>query len=290
MDLEQLIQKINNSHRLGEVLETSDWKRAYRAAVMQLHPDRCVHPLAAAALVRLNELRTIQERGLQLKDDAGEIRVFDDRINFLGDPALLALSARNYERLACLGNPAAQHFQNYLPTAVVQHADQLVASLPGRAVPLSGRTFAAHHVCWILSRLLEFCAWLAQEGYVHGGLHPESVWVVPKTHGIVVASFYHLQRRGGLLTTIAGHYQHWYPAAVFVEKRATSGIDVALCKRLAAYLLGDPSGTGVRLKKTQPPELVDFLLTTHADAYVGYDAFRQILAQYYPTKYHPLTS
>ncbi len=289
MTVEQLIHSISKSHQIGDVFGTSDWRKAYRSAVMLLHPDRCLNPAAAAALIRLNELRAAQEHGLKLYDDAGELRVFGENVRFEGDTALLSVSAMRYEQLSSLRNPSARHFKQYLPGSMAMNADNhLVTSWPASVIPLSGRVFPLHHVNWILSRLLEFCAWLAQEGFVHAGLHPESVCIVPKTHGIKIISFYHLQRRGAPLKTVSAAYQHWYPTSVFRDKCATSFIDIEMSKRLAAYLLGDPSGTGVALRGRQPPEMVDFLLATHTDAYQCYDAFRQLLTKHHPAKFHPL--
>jgi hypothetical protein len=166
--------------------------------------------------------------------------------------------------------------------------ESLTASWKPLAVPLSGRQLPLHHVNWLLSRLLEFCAWLSQEGYVHGGLHPESIWLVPKTHGIIIGSFYHLKRRGTRISTVSANYQHWYPATVFKDKQAVTQTDLEMCKRTAAYLLGDKSGSGVMLRKTQPPKMVDFLLATHTDAYQCYDEFRHLLKVEFEAKFHPL--
>lgn len=282
-----LIKKIFKSQRIGEVFGTKDWKRAYRAAVFQLHPDRNDHPRCSAALIRLNELRAAHERGKRLIDDAGELKTFDWGVRFEGGRSLLETSLDNYNKLAVLRNRSAQHFQQYLPQKMYLDK-QLTVEWNALAAPLSGRQLPLHHVNWLLSRLLEFCAWLSQEGYVHGGLHPESVWLVPKTHGIIVGSFYHLKRKGTRLSTISANYQHWYPTKVFDNKLAITQTDLEMSKRLAAYLLGDRSGSGVALRKTQPPKIVDFLLATHTDAYQCYDEFRHLLKSEFDNKFHKL--
>ena len=79
----------------------------------------------------------------------------------------------------------------------------------------------------------------------------------------------------------------WYPKEVFSEKIACTQIDLEMSKRTAAYLLGDRSGSGVTLRKTQPPEIVDFLLATHTNAYQCYDDFRQLLQSNFEDKFHP---
>ncbi|MEM1214582.1 MAG: hypothetical protein AAGJ82_02770 [Bacteroidota bacterium] len=289
MTILQLISKIHRIHSIRELFGTSDWKRAYRQAVSRLHPDRCTYPGSVNALIRLNELRRRAERGQLLQDDAGELTAFDHAINFRGDYAGLVRSYENYQKLKQLRNAAAGHFHRFLPETYVLRSE-LRADYPARIAALNGRQFPLHHVNWILSRLLEFCAWLAQESYVHAGLHPGSIWLVPKTHGILIPSFYHLTRRGGRLKTISATYQHWYPANTFTEKRAHSAIDLEMAKRTAAYLLGDRSGSGVLLRRDLPGPVTDFLLAYHEDAYACYDEFRQLLRQHFTPKYYPLMS
>lgn len=285
--VEHLITKIGESYSMLELFGTADWKRAYRRAVFQLHPDRCSHAGAASALVRLNELRYTAEHGRALKDDAGALTAFDTEVRFAGGYGLLVRSYENYQKLRVLRNGAAKHFQQMIPERLSLDRE-LVATWQERAVPLTGRQLPLHHVNWILSRLLEFCAWLAQEGYVHGGLHPSSVWVVPKTHGILIPSFYHLSRRGATVKTISAAYQHWYPTELFTKKRAVSAIDLEMAKRLAAYLLGDPSGSGVVLRREMPGPVTDFLLTYHDDAFTCYDDYRRLLKQHFKRKFYPL--
>ena len=141
---------------------------------------------------------------------------------------------------------------------------------------------------WILSRLLEIAAWFAQEGIVHGGINPKSVFLVPETHGIIISSFYHLKRIGQPLETISASYQNWYPATIFTKKVAETAIDLEGCKRTAAYLLGDTSGLGVKLKKTHLPAFVDFLLDRHTNAYDCYREYRALLKRYFEQRFRPL--
>ena len=165
----------------------------------------------------------------------------------------------------------------------------LLATPPVRVVPLAGLTLPVEHVAWVLSRLLEFVAWLHQEGFCHAGLNPESLALAPETHGLVAVSFYHLTSLNGPLTTISGKYRHWYPDVIFAEKRAVPGIDLALAQRTAVCLLGDPSGNGTRLRGTVDDRLLTFLLRPHHNAYAAYDEYRKLLQQLFPKKqFHPL--
>lgn len=287
MNLDELIQKINNSHGIGELFGRENWKKAYRLAMMQLHPDKTNRADAIAALYKLNKMRAAYEKGYQFQDDAGEMQTTNHSVVFQGSHLLLNQSLVNYKRLTVLRNRAALHFHSYLPETMIAE-DGLKANWPVAAFSLSGRKFPQRHVQWILSRLLEFGAWLAQEGYVHAGLHPESIWVVPKTHGIIIGSFYHLKRRGAKLETVSGKYKNWYPTDVFTYKKAYSGIDVEMIKRTAVYLLGDQSGAGVKLKKTVTPALLDFLLSEHQDVFQCYDEYRKLLKRNFKNEFHSM--
>lgn len=287
--LQALIEKIRRARFLVDVVGLSDARRQYRAAARLLHPDRCLLPEAADALRRLNELRKAYEKGNIFEDDAGPIRASPGKLFFSGEQALLEASHRNFLKLKALGSPAALHFHRYLPESMALSATGLSAAFPLRIVPLSGLELPQEHVNWILSRLLEVCAWLAQEGFVHGGVNPESVFVAPETHGILLGSFYHLASRGGMARTISARYRHWYPPGLFKSKRAEALTDLELCKRLAAYLLGDRSGLGVRLQRTRHKAYVDFLLARHTDAYQCYDEYRQLLKRHFEEKFYPLT-
>lgn len=288
MTPQELIDRIAKAHYLGEVLDLADWKKQYLKAVRMIHPDICTLPGAEAALKRLFELKDQWDKGYQLDDDAGSVSAQDKAVTFVGDPELLLKSYQNYNYLKRSNTPAGQHFSRYLPESMTLVGERMSMALKDRAVPLSGLTLPQGHANWILSRLLEFSAWLAQEGWTHCGINPESVFVVPKTHGIIITSFYHLTPREGKVKTISAKYKHWYPDALFVEKRASPFIDTELCKRTIAVLLGDPSGMGVKLKKTHNAKFVDFLLTPHADPFVCYHQYRLLLKQHFPKEFLPL--
>ncbi|MCB0571760.1 MAG: hypothetical protein KDC66_18455 [Phaeodactylibacter sp.] len=288
-NIQALIGKISRAAMLADVFDVADARRQYRAAVLLLHPDRCPLPEAAVALRRLNELKEAFEKGGNLEDDAGPFRMGQRQAHFSGNQELLEASYGNYLRLKSRNSPAALHFQRYLPEAMALSAGKLAATFPLRALPLSGLSLPQEHVNWILSRLLEACAWLSQEGFVHGGISPESVFVVPETHGIILGSFYHTAFRDGMVRTVSARYRHWYPPGLFKSKRADTATDLELCKRTAAYLLGDRSGLGVRLLKTHNKAFVDFLLARHSDAYQCYDEYRGLLKRTFDNKFHPLT-
>jgi hypothetical protein len=285
---QELIDKINQASHLGEVLALSDWKKQYNEMARLLHPDLCHIPGAAAAFARLNALKEGWEKGYRFSDEAGAVRAHNQTVTFVGDPKLLLQSYRNYGYLKRLRHPAAKHFHRYLPESMTLDGAAMTLTLCHRAAPLTGLTLPQGHANWILSRLLEFTAWLAQEGWTHGGINPESVFVAPETHGIILTSFYHLTPRSETVHTISAKYKHWYPNALFVNKKAEPQIDIELSKRTIATLLGDPSGAGIKLQKTHHRAFAGFLLTVHTDAFACYDQYRNLLDKHFPKKFLPL--
>ena len=292
MDAPTLLAAVLAAGQPADVFRRATYRAQLHAYLKLLHPDVCALPGADAATARLNEFAE-QLRALDAPtDDAGPLRRVDERtFRFEGDPALLRQSRAGYERLRRLPGPAAGHFRQYLPAGLdEQPTGHLLATGPGFLVPLRGLVLAPAHVGWVLSRLLELAAWLHQEGQVHGGFTPESLALVPATHGLVCWSFYHLRPLDGPLATVSARYLDWYPPAVFRDKQATPYVDVSLAQRTALYLLGDPSGHGVKLKKTLDPRLIDFLLTPHHDAYATLGEWRTLLGQLFGKRqFHPLT-
>jgi hypothetical protein len=290
MDAQALLSRILASRQPEDVFSRANFRKEYLAYLKLLHPDVCRLPGATDAVARLNLYVEQLEAARRFTDDAGPLRVLpNNQLRFEGDPALLRQSQANYERLMALRAPADLHFHKYLPSAMSWDGAHLLATPPARVVPLAGLVLPPHHVAWVLSRLLELVAWLHQSGFCHAGLNPESLALVPETHGLVGLSFYHLARLNGPLTTISGKYRLWYPDAVFADKRATPGIDLALVQRTAVCLLGDASGNGVRLRATVDERLVNFLLAPHHNAYKAFTEYRQLLRQLYPKReFHPL--
>jgi hypothetical protein len=287
--VEILIQKTLRANRLEEVLDVSMLDHAYRKAVRVLHPDVCKRPDAGRAMARLNELRAAYLRSNKPEDDAGLLTLYPQGVVFSGDSGLLTQSKRNFDTLCHLTGEAAQHFRKYLPKQLYTERSSLEAYFEQPSVLLSTVELPFEHVRWVLSRLLEFCAWMAQEGFVHAGIQPESVWIVPKTHGIIMGSFYHVHTLGRAQKSISARYKEWYPDQLFVQKRAASVIDLELSKRLAAYLLGSPGGSIHALQGRYPPAFIQFLLERHQDPFQCYDAYRKMLSDNFENQFYQLT-
>ncbi len=283
-----LISKIIGAQHLAELMALENYKTTYRAIAKILHPDVCKLKGSTEAMAKLSLLKEQYEKGQLILDEAGEIKANGTTFTFSGEANLLKKSYDQYQLLKLHKDKTALAFHRYLPKQMQFTKAGIQVHLADRAVPLSGLQLPLPHVLWILSRMLEVTSWFSQIGYVHMGIHPESVWVVPETHGIIMGSFYHMKPTGERLQTIASKYQHWYPKEVFDYKEAHPMFDIELCKRTAVYLLGDRSGMGIKLKKTVPPAVIDFLLDTHTDAFNCYHEYRSMLKKNFETKFHQL--
>lgn len=285
----QLLQNILAAVKLEDIVDIHDLKKSFSKIAQQVHPDICSHPDASAAMAKLNALKELYEQGSTLVDDAGKIVTNGYMVTFCGDqePTLLATSLENYRRLQKLTSPASTHLKRFLPKSMVMQNNTLVSSFVQRAIPLTNMLLEQDHVNWILSRMLEFSALLHQEGFVHSGLNPESVFVVPETHGIIVTSFYHMKPRDTRLMSISGRYQHWYPASVWDTKAAIETIDLELAKKTAIYLLGDHSGSGIKYKKTHHADFMDFVIAQDHDSRDAYTRYRALITKNFPKKFCP---
>lgn len=290
MKAEDLLIQIQKASQPEDLLSRSNYRKQYLSYLKLLHPDVCSLVGANEAVEKLNAFREYMEQFSQFEDDAGRMLQTDEKtLVFRGDRALLVKSLENYRRLKQLNDESARHFHKYLPTSVALEADQLRVTHSHRLVPLTHLHLPQEHVSWILSRMFELVSWFHQVGYCHAGIHPESIAVVPETHGIVCLSFYHMQPLDTRLSTISGKYMDWYPQLVFDRKQALPYIDVSLAQRTALYLLGDKSGNGIKLKNTCNEQLIDFLITPHYQAYSTYEEYRKLLKSIFgKPKFHEL--
>lgn len=284
-DTAELIQRIKKANKLSDVLDVNHFKVEFTALIKKIHPDVCKEDGAGEATAKLNKLKAEFTDGIIYTDDAGEFKSNGYFIDFMGDEKLLKQSLANYKILKAIKD---DHFHKYMPSNMENIDGMLHIKLDARAIPLVDLNLPQEHVNWILSRILEFSTWLSQSGYVHCGINPASIFIVPETHGIQVCSFYHMTKSDGRVNTISGRYQNWYPPALFATKKATSTIDLELAKKTAIYLLGDKSGSGIKLKKTHNEHFMDFVIAQHYEAFETYDTYRKMLKANFPTKFHIL--
>ncbi len=285
-----LIYKINKANKIEEVLNLAHFKTEFNAIVKQIHPDYCTDAGAVEATAKMNIWKHQYENGKPFTDDAGVFKTNGYWVHFSSALPNLTVSVNNYNKFQQLRSDADIHFKKYLPKECRRQTDGAFRFLfEKRAIPLSGLQLPQEHVNWVLNRLLEYIAYLSQSGFVHGGLNPESVFIVPENHGIQVVSFYHLAKKNSRIHTVSGRYMNWYPAQVLKTKIASPVTDLECAKRIAASLLGDASGNAVKFRKTHNEDFINFLLTRHDDAYQCLTRYRQLLRRNFKTGFYSLT-
>jgi hypothetical protein len=285
-----LIDKIKKANKIEEVLNLANFKTEFNTIVKQIHPDTCTDPGAVEATSKMNIWKDQFENGKLLTDDAGVFKTNGYWADFSSALPNLTASVDNYNMFQRLRSDADTHFKKYLPKECRALADGTYRFVfEKRAIPLSGLQLPQEHVNWVLNRLLEYIAYLAQSGFVHGGLNPESVFIVPENHGIQVLSLYHLARKDRRIHTVSGRYMNWYPAQVLKTKTASVVTDLECAKRIAAYLLGDVSGNAVKFRKTHNEDFINFLLTQHDNAYQCLTQYQQLLRKNFKSGFYSLT-
>jgi hypothetical protein len=284
---EEAIKRIMNALSLIHVFpDPSNISSAYQGLMKVIHPDICHLPDAKEAAARLNHFKDEAENGITFKDDVCSINYKFKTVVFTGDEKIIKLSFDNYNKLMSKNDPDSKFFQQYIPlTGRLLAPTKLEFTLPLRGVPMgSVGTVEQKHANWMLNRMLEFCGWLNQEGLCHGGLNPDSVFIIPENHGFICTSFYHLTPLGAPMKTISGKFRHLYPNELFTNKTATPNIDIELAKRSAIFMLGDHSGIGTKLRKTHENEILDFLVRSDSDPKECMREHKAILSKYFNTK------
>jgi len=268
-----------------------NWKKDFRLYIKKIHPDVCMEKGAKEAVQKLNDLKDKFENGNTIEDESGSIKYFDKKIIFTGDKSLLDISFKNYNHLIKLINTDTKIFYKYFPKNMRFNDNQLIVEFNERSIPLTNLKLDNVHVNWIYSRILELACWLRQEGFSHNGFNPESIFIVPETHGIICTSFFHMVDKDSKLNTISAKYQNWYPYHIFDNKIATEDIDIYMAKRLAIYLLGDQSGSGVKLKvnKDIDTDILNYFINNNTvfgkNAYAEY---RDLIQKNFKKKFYKL--
>lgn len=303
-----VVERVLAAKTILEALDISTMdsvESSYKAAIRLIHPDKCKHPKAHDALVKLNSMiedyrknAKAEKTGKSYQSDAGIIRYKRKKLYFDdGDVSILSESFKKEKTLWMIANPHLQKYMVSENASTTWHGNLYTGSHEIKKVvfneevmPLMNNDYEEHHVRWILSRMLEFIL-LMHTGpkYVHAGMTPESIFVVPKTHGIIVLLYLHTTRLNAKMSTYSKWYKSWYPDTMFRTKMATPDIDIEMVKKTAVYLLGEHSGNASLLKKRNVSKpLVEFLLSYHNDSVKAYTDYRKMLDKNYEKKFYPL--
>lgn len=285
-----IIHSIMNASKFEDVISADNFQAEFKNVAKEIHPDRCKIPMASEAMMKLNQWRDYFENGKEYKDDCGTYKTNGYWVEFTSTEPNLSWSIENFRLIKDLKDEASEHFKKYIPERGKLTADGKVRfEFSKRAIPLSGLLLPQEHVNWVLSRLLEYSAYLSQIGFVHCGFNPESIFIIPESHGLQICSFYHWTRFGNRVKTISGKYKNWYPPSMFIDKSASSLIDIELSKKIACYLLGEPSGNAIKLRKTHNEDFINFLVDQHKEAYPILTLYRNLLAKNFKKEFHLLT-
>lgn len=232
-------------------------------------------------------------------DDAGQIiHDMDRSVTIVGSPTLIDRSFQNYRMLRSFNTDKDRHFQKYIPHQIEKISDEeLRITFFEKAYSLRyvydnfDQRFDQPHVNWVLSRILELSGWLNQIGKVHCGLNLDSLYIIPRNHGLVCISFYHMKNINEQLTTVSGKFINMYPSFNIVKKIATPNMDVSCAKKIAMMLMGDKTMIGDVLMNDVHVnnDLIKFLKYESDDVIETYKAYRYILTNIYDTgRFHEM--
>ena len=287
MEAKEAIKKIEAANYWQDIFpKKSEYKNDYKVFALLLHPDRCKEKGAEDAFKKITGFRDLIEGSYTFKDDIATVTYSDFSIEFEGEEEYLKKSYDNFNKLISLKDEASVNFRRYLPATVEFKDGKLIFGNDMRMVSLNDLQMPLEHSRWVLNRLLEFSAWLNQIGYSHAGINPSSIFIVPETHGIICASFYHMTKIGSPLKTVSAKHVGWYPSYIFDKSSgkkpiADSCIDIELSKRTIIYLLGDKSGNGIVLKKSYESEFVNFLTSLKSESYQALSDYKSLVHKLY---------
>lgn len=281
MKLSDLLDKILIANSIKELVNVDNYDAECKNIIRQIHPDKCKLPNANDGFIKFMELKKLFDKGFSFDDDSGKVTIKENMIYFEGDENIIAKSVANYNKIYAMAN---DNFKQYLPNKFSEKE----MDLGDNYTSLKDVILQEENARWVLSRLIEFSAYLSQLGYVHVGLTIDSFLVNPKNHGIKIISFYHVKPINSKLETVSAKYRLMYPSSVFKNKIAEQKIDTELAKRTICFLLGDSSGIGVKLKKTVSEPLMGFLLKTNNDSIDAFLEYKKMLKDNYDNKFYEL--
>ena len=289
----ELINKILLSKTYIDIFNINEYETDYKRFMKLIHPDVCHQENATKAVAILNNYKAQIADVIVSIDDSGNFKYNPYKILYSENKLLQDIAYINFKKLKHPTDSKAKNFQRYLPKDMLMHTTEnnlRMCMLDKRAIPLTDLTLEQKHVNWVISRIMEFSCWLNFLGYSHCGITPETIFVVPETHGVIFTSLYHLTELNTKINTISAKYRTWYPDHVFTKKIATEDIDVCMIKRMSYYLLGDKSGNGTKLKmdKSMDKNYIDFMQELYTHPVQFYMKYREFLSNTYKKEFHVL--
>lgn len=287
----EIIALLTKAKSINDVFpDLTIYKDVYKEYAALIHPDVCSEAGAVNAMTILNKYKNELGIGTKYTSDGIGYRYAGDVVTITAEPYLINVMERNYNALMDLKGDNNANFQRYLPKSMKRDEDSLIFTCGRRVIPLHAipQPVEQMHVNWMLSRMLEFGAWFNQIKYVNAGFNPDTIFTAPSDHGVVVLSLLHITPVHSKIATISGKFSGFYPAHMFVDKLASTDIDISLAKRTALWLLGDKSGVGNSLRKTHDQDIINFMQKTSYSPYDSYRDWRDMLKAKFEKKFHIL--
>ena len=108
-----------------------------------------------------------------------------------------------------------------------------------------------YHGCWMLARMLSAIGHLHSQNILHGNVHPNGIFIVPKDHNVVISNFeFSVVDYTTLTTRYVGVTKHYTAPEVDVDVEPHPRTDLYSIGMNMIYLLG-----GDIKKKTLPKKL-----------------------------------
>lgn len=286
-----LIDKILSSSSVTEIFrDPLQWKETYRQIARVIHPDVCADSRSVPAFEKINQYKDdFFEKGIRYVDDLSVVTCFYNHAIIEGPADWLKKSFDAYTFLRGHYDEAAKNFIRYLPVSYELAGAKITARFHAYSRPLCELPHLEQvHVNWLLSRLLELSGWFNQIGFIHMGINPKSVFLMPGSHGIQLLTFYHSTKLYQPVRSLPAEFGHFYPYHLFESKVATLDIDPELAKRTSIYALGDHSGIGTVLRKTAHEGFIDFCQMPAESAFQAYKIYRDWLKKEFKPVFHQL--
>lgn len=147
----------------------------------------------------------------------------------------------------------------------------LIAHLGGKIEP--------RHTAWVVSSLLNLVCFLELTGRTHNGLTPDTVFVSPRYHSAaLLGGWWYSVEVGKPMVALPPAVHALASRSMLSSKIANVKLDLESIRAIGRACLGDPSGTGLRMRADVPAPLANWLrLPAPAKAVDDYENWQKVL-------------
>lgn len=299
--LVRLVHPDVNGNAAGAAAAFVKLERLYSQAQAALGAGAFGERGPAPTIIRGSHASYVLGEQVGADDVADEFSAFANgrmlTVQIARDPADNDLVERQAEALRPLRDPDAveARLNPYVPELVD------LFTVPGDAGARAAAAFAAldgfvslrqiraaypdgvhwRDMAWMFRRILVAAGFAHANGFVHGAVVPEHVWIHPTDHGLVLRQWIYHAPIGDPLAAVPHRYRSWYPAEALGRAPVGPELDVLFAVRCAQYLLGPDVGSA-----TTPPRLRTFLAGGRSsdDAWELLEDFDRLIG---PREYRP---